>query len=651
VRETRYPLCDRSGKVVAVHVREDKPGGGKDVKWQRPDGKWGLNGTKLPDLPLYGIHVLDPEAMLVVVCEGEKARDALADALKGTPGVAVVATVTGAGSTPSKEVLETLRGHEVVLWPDADDPGRAHMQRVAERLQGIAALVRVYGWPEAPEKGDAFDHPAVQGGGEKALDQLLNDLCGAPAWKPPEPSGSGKPGGQGKAVPLEPKSAAELLHKEFPAIRWAVPDVLPEGVLLLAGKPKMGKSWLGLGMCIAVAAGGCALGKIPVEKGEALYLALEDNERRLQRRLKKVLAGGVCPAGLAYATEWPRINEGGLEALDAWLTKHPNARIVVIDTLKKFRPQAAGNRSLYDVDYEALEPLLPLAAKHEVAILVVHHLRKMDAGDPLDMVSGSTGLTGGVDGTLILKRERGKQDATLVVDGRDLEESSELALKWDANIASWSLMGDAEEARLSGARGEIIALLREQDRPMTPKEIALMLGKGQNAVYQLVYQMSSDGQLSTPDRGLYDLPPSNKVSKGNKDNKDNKVDKDVESLFGPPCQNKDANKDENPIGKGDSEENAPNLINLIGEGGSHNGVGDEYDRRALEALRLGNGPRAALEHHRSSGLPFEQVIRAIMVYLGVRHDPLDDWEAAAMRAVGVLDREESKADPLGEERI
>lgn len=460
--------------------------------------------------------------------------------------------------------------------------------------------------------------------------------------------GSGKPGGKGNAALLEPKSAAELLHKEFPPIRWAVPDVLPEGVLLLAGKPKMGKSWLGLGMCIAVAAGGCALGKIPVEKGEALYLALEDNERRLQRRLKKVLAGGVCPAGLAYATEWPRINEGGLEALDAWLTKHPDARIVVIDTLKKFRPQSAGNRSLYDVDYEALEPLLPLAAKHEVAILVVHHLRKMDAGDPLDMVSGSTGLTGGVDGTLILKRERGKQDATLVVDGRDLEESSELALKWGANIASWSLMGDAEEARLSGARAEIIALLREQNRPMTPKEIALMLGKGQNAVYQIVYKMSSDGQLSTPDRGLYDLP-SNKVRKDNKDNKDDKDDKDVESLFGPPCQNKDANKDEDPIGKGNSEENAPNLTNLTNL--TDNGVTDEYDRRALEALRLGNGPRRALESHRSSGSPFEQVIRSVMVYLGVRHDSLDDWEAAVFRAVDVLGREGAVPGDADEVRI
>lgn len=195
VRETRYPLRNPDGEVVAIHVRVDKPGGGKDVKWKSTSGAWGLNGTRLEDLPLYGVHELG-EPMLVVLVEGEPARDALDKALREAEvtreQVGVLATVTGASSTPSPEVLEVLRGHEVVLWPDRDDPGRIHMQRVAERLVGVSLKTGLFDWPEAPEKGDAADHAAVQGGGEQAIGVLLNDLLGAVAWKPPEPSGHGK---------------------------------------------------------------------------------------------------------------------------------------------------------------------------------------------------------------------------------------------------------------------------------------------------------------------------------------------------------------------------------------------------------------------------------------------------------------------------
>ncbi len=297
-------------------------------------------------------------------------------------------------------------------------------------------------------------------------------------------------------APPETMTAAELLDMELPPARWAVPGVLPEGVTLLAGKPKMGKSWLSLGLCISVASGGRALGKIPVEEGAALYLALEDKERRLQKRLKKMLAGGGGPQRMYWCLKWRRLDDGGVEDLDKWLEAHPRCRLVVIDTLKMVRPKTTGQRGVYDDDYEALEPLLPLASKHNVAILVVHHLRKMEAGDPLDMISGSTGLTGGVDGALILKRDRGKQDATLVVDGRDIEEPSELALRWDADIASWALMGDAEEYRMSKERQEILAALRRAGVPLAPKEIAERIDKPDGNVRKLLHGMRDDGQVA-----------------------------------------------------------------------------------------------------------------------------------------------------------
>ena len=292
-----------------------------------------------------------------------------------------------------------------------------------------------------------------------------------------------------------PKSARDLLARELPPAKWAVPGVLPEGITILAGKPKMGKSWLALGLCVAVTAGGHALGKIPVERGAALYLALEDTDRRLQKRLRKVLAGSECPDGLDYETEWDPLADGGVAAIREWIDRRPDARLIVIDILKRVRSREQSGRSMYDVDYEALEPLKPLVEEYGVSILVIHHLRQLEAADPLEMISGSSGLTGVADGALVLKRDRGKQDATLVIDGRDIEESSELALRWDANIASWALMGDAEEFRISDARREILDTLISAGIPLTPKEIAERIDKTDGNVRKLLHGMRDDGQV------------------------------------------------------------------------------------------------------------------------------------------------------------
>ena len=149
-------------------------------------------------------------------------------------------------------------------------------------------------------------------------------------------------------------TAADLMKEDLPPVMWAVPGILPEGLSLLAGKPKLGKSWLALGLAVAKASGGVALGKIPVDRGEVLYLALEDNRRRLQNRLRKVLNGDPPPGGLHIATEWPRVDEGGADDLDDWLAVHPDAGLVVVDILKVVRPSVSGNRGIYDADYEAL---------------------------------------------------------------------------------------------------------------------------------------------------------------------------------------------------------------------------------------------------------------------------------------------------------
>src|SRR6266550_8570787 len=130
-------------------------------------------------------------------------------------------------------------------------------------------------------------------------------------------------------------TAADLMATVFPPARFAVPSLIPEGLTFFAGAPKLGKSWLALGLGIAIASGGRALGTLEVEPGEVLYLSLEDSPRRLQERLVQVLAGDPPPDGLHFETEWPRLGSGGAEQIEEWVGNHPAVRLVVVDVFTR----------------------------------------------------------------------------------------------------------------------------------------------------------------------------------------------------------------------------------------------------------------------------------------------------------------------------
>ncbi len=295
--------------------------------------------------------------------------------------------------------------------------------------------------PEAYQyQGAAAAHAPAAGAGP-APGAVQRIRHGAPAAAAAASRGSTPP----PRPPVEIISAVDLLARHFEPARWAVPELLPSGVTILAGRPKLGKSWLALGLALAIAAGGRALGQIPVEPGEVLYLALEDGPRRLQERLQALLDSRPPPARLHFATRWPRLDAGGLEALDTWLAGHPDARLIVVDTLKRVRPREPATARLYDADYDAVAGLQELAQRHRVCILLIHHTRKAEADDPLDLISGTTGLTAGADGALVLRRTRGASDAELVGCHRDLPADLSLALRWDHAITNWILVGDAEE--------------------------------------------------------------------------------------------------------------------------------------------------------------------------------------------------------------
>lgn len=307
--------------------------------------------------------------------------------------------------------------------------------------------------------------------------------------------------------------ADELLKKSFDPVRWAVKDIVPQGVTLLVGAPKVGKSWFALQCAIAISSGRPLWkGRDAEVVGDVLLMGLEDNDRRMQSRIAKLrapkpdCAGGTPFAApdvsrLHFATEWPRMDKGGLEYLDEWLTKNPGTRLVVIDTLARFRTADNGRASAYQSDYEIGARLKPIADAHNVAIVLLHHTRKQEASDVLDSISGTQGLTGSVDAVLILRRERGRFDAALYVTGRDIDREQDYALQFNADHCAWSSMGTVHEATMTRERVDILQFLKSAG-PSKPKAIAEGVSKNGPATRRLLQKMFAAGDLHV-ESGLY----------------------------------------------------------------------------------------------------------------------------------------------------
>jgi RecA-family ATPase len=297
-------------------------------------------------------------------------------------------------------------------------------------------------------------------------------------------------------------SAADLMAREFPEPRWAVPGLVAEGLNLLVGSPKLGKSWLCLGLGVSVASGGRALGKIPVEQGPVLYAALEDNPRRLQGRLRAVLQGEPVPADLHITTALPRLPDA-YDFLAGWIEAHPGARLIMVDVLRKVRPLSDGRGNAYNEDYDSMGSLKALADKYGVAVIAVHHTRKAaDESDVFNEVSGSTGLTGAADAILIAKRARNTAEAVLHVTGRDVTEQ-EYGLSWHAASCTWSLLEEPViVAQMGDTRRRILDYVT--DHPLsTPAEIAKGTGIQLNTVQQNVRRMVAADQLDSDGQGRY----------------------------------------------------------------------------------------------------------------------------------------------------
>jgi AAA domain len=444
-----YDYCDENGELLYQVVRYEP----KDFRQRRPDGKgdwiWNLEGVQRVLYRLPQLLSADKEAMVFIV-EGEKDADCLAS-------LGLVTTTNAGGAEKWRdEYNEHLRGRHVVILPDNDEAGRKHTDKIAASLHGIAASVSIVMLPDLPEKGDVSDW--LDAG--RTVEQLLTIVANA---EQPSPSDSSDT--QSASIPKYAKfieSAKELMEAELPETKWIVPNLISDGATIFAGAPKQGKSWLALGVSLAVALGGYALGKIPVDAGDVLYLALEDGNKRMQKRLRGMLKGALVPERLHLAYTFPLVNQGGLELIEEWLIDHPEARLIVVDTLKRLRPVVRSKRNQYDVDYEAVSGLNDLAQRYGVAILIVTHTKKED-GEEIDWfnsISGSLGLTGAVDAAMLLRRPRNQSQGSLSVSGRDTGEKV-LAVQFDGTIDGWQLLGEAISDKAQKVKSWLIEAGRE----------------------------------------------------------------------------------------------------------------------------------------------------------------------------------------------
>lgn len=261
-----------------------------------------------------------------------------------------------------------------------------------------------------------------------------------------------------------------LMSKPLQPLNFVVDTLVSQGLHILAGSPKVGKSWLALWLAVAVAKGESVWG-MQVKQGTTLYLCLEDSQLRIQNRLFDVTED--APSNVHFCTESRILGDSLTEQLEQFLTDHPDTSLIIIDTLQMIRGNSYDNT--YANDYHDLFILKRLADAHGIAILLIHHLRKEKADDVFNRISGTTAISGAVDSSFTLVEERrGSGRARLSCVGRDIEYR-ELELRRNGDNV-WEVTADSYQqpellegrivfllSALMDSRGEFIG---------TPTELA-----------------------------------------------------------------------------------------------------------------------------------------------------------------------------------
>lgn len=273
-----------------------------------------------------------------------------------------------------------------------------------------------------------------------------------------------------------------LLEMDLPKTKYVIRDLLPQGLAIIGGSPKVGKSWLMLDWCVRIAKGE-KIWNFPTVQGTTLYLSLEDNSSRLQERLLTVTES--APANVHFVTFCCSLDNGLDEQIKNFVTDHPDTVLIVIDTFQMIR--GTGSGVSYASDYNEIEIIKKLADELKITILLVHHLRKQGDSDPFNMISGTNGLAGGADTMFVLdKSKRCSSNATLYCSGRDIEDR-EIELRFDKDSCAWKFVSDSSE------NPEMLLPIEMQKLIEMMKDISFF--SGSNAEFLERYQSYSGSEI------------------------------------------------------------------------------------------------------------------------------------------------------------
>lgn len=309
------------------------------------------------------------------------------------------------------------------------------------------------------------------------------------------------------------RDGAWLDTQEFDPVQWIVPGLIAEGCGLMVAPPKIGKSWLALDIGLGVAAGGKVLGEIHVKPRPVLYLALEDGDRRMQTRCRKLLGGADIPPEFQYATVYKdRVDV--LAVMQFWLEDHP-AGLIMLDTLGKVMQPARQGQGAYERDYGLVGDIKAITDSFPgSAAIIVHHTRKAGSGDFMDDTSGTNGLNGAADWTLNVKRGRGDSEGRLLITGRDVGDG-DYAVEFDAG--TWTLHGTdllqaAQQAvatqstsglKKGSDRDRVVALIAHHPNGIRSAEVALSLGWEGKRATNTLSKLNEAHRIRKIERGLY----------------------------------------------------------------------------------------------------------------------------------------------------
>ena len=254
--------------------------------------------------------------------------------------------------------------------------------------------------------------------------------------------------------PLVTVDGRTLMDRPLEPHNFVVDTLISQGLHILAGSPKVGKSWLALWLAVTVAKGEPVWG-MSVKQGTTLYLCLEDSVLRIQNRLFEITED--APDSVHFCTECAPIGQGLEEQVEGFLVAHPDTVLVLVDTLQMVRPV---HDATYANDYRDLSVLKRLADKHGIAILLIHHLRKETADDVFNRISGTTAISGAVDSSFTLvESKRGSGQAVLHCIGRDIEYREIKLKRSEENI--WEVVSDSKEERPMKLENRVTFLISE----------------------------------------------------------------------------------------------------------------------------------------------------------------------------------------------